>query len=74
MMGSAHGRQLEMEMSTAPKREAYKRSAKALGIMEDFKSGVPRTAYRGIVSFMHSGVRVYLAPNLNWQGYDPKWA
>ena len=55
-------------------REAYKRSAKALGIMEDFKSGVPRTAYRGIVSFMHSGVRVYLAPNLNWQGYDPKWA
>ena len=55
-------------------REAYKRSAKALGIMEDFKSGVPRTAYRGIVSFMHSGVRVYLAPNVNWQGYDPKWA
>jgi len=55
-------------------REAYKRSAKALGIMEDFKSGVPRTAYRGIVSFMHSGVRVFLAPNLNWQGYDPKWA
>jgi len=55
-------------------REAYKRSAKALGIMEDFKSGVPRTAYRGIVSFMHSGVRVFLAPNVNWQGYDPKWA
>jgi len=55
-------------------REAYKRSAKALGIMEDFKSGVPRTAYRGIVSFMHTGVRVFLAPNVNWQGYDPKWA
>ena len=29
--------------------------------MDDFKSGVPRMAYRGIVSFMHQGVRVYLA-------------
>eukprot|EP00092_Neocalanus_flemingeri_P005361 GFUD01005776.1.p1 GENE.GFUD01005776.1~~GFUD01005776.1.p1 ORF type:complete len:520 (+),score=120.96 GFUD01005776.1:95-1654(+) len=55
-------------------REAYKKTAKALGIMDDFKSGVPRMAYRGIVSFMHSGVRVYLAPNVNWAGYDPKWA
>lgn len=55
-------------------REAYKRTAKALGIMDDFKSGVPRMAYRGIVSFMHSGVRVFLAPNNNWLGYDPKWA
>ena len=55
-------------------REAYKRTAKALGIMDDFKSGVPRMAYRGIVSFMHQGVRVYLAPNVNWTGYDPKWA
>jgi len=55
-------------------REIYKKTAKALGIMDDFKSGVPRMAYRGIVSFMHSGVRVYLAPNVNWAGYDPKWA
>jgi len=55
-------------------REVYKKTAKALGIMDDFKSGVPRMAYRGIVSFMHSGVRVYLAPNVNWAGYDPKWA
>jgi len=55
-------------------REAYKKTAKALGIMDDFKSGVPRMAYRGIVSFMHKGLRVYLAPNINWSGYDPKWA
>jgi len=55
-------------------REAYKRIAKALGIMDDFKSGVPRMAYRGIVSFMHNGIRVYLSPNTNWLGYDPKWA
>jgi len=52
----------------------YKRAAKALGIMDDFKSGVPRMAYRGIVSFMRGEVRVYLAPNRNWQGYDPKWS
>jgi len=55
-------------------KEAYKKSAKALGIMDDFKSGVPRMAYRGIVSFMHKGQRVYLAPNINWKGYDPKWS
>lgn len=55
-------------------REAYKRISKALGIMDDFKSGVPRMAYRGIVSFIHKGIRVYLAPNTNWLGYDPKWA
>lgn len=55
-------------------KENYKRTAKALGIMDDFKSGVPRMAYRGIVSFSLRGQRVYLAPNLNWKGYDPKWA
>ena len=42
--------------------------------MDDFKSGVPRMAYRGIVSFTYSGTRVYLAPNTNWPGYDPKWS
>ena len=55
-------------------RDAFKRIAKSLGIMDDFKSGVPRMAYRGIVSFMHHGIRVFLAPNVNWSGYDPKWA
>lgn len=52
----------------------YKRAAKQLGIMDDFKSGVPRMAYRGIVTFIRDNVRVYLAPNNNWQGYDPKWS
>jgi len=55
-------------------RDTYKKSAKALGIMDDFKSGVPRMAYRGIVSFHMKGTRVFLAPNTNWSGYDPKWA
>ena len=52
----------------------FKRAAKQLGIMDDFKSGVPRMAYHGVVSFMRDRVRVYLAPNRNWQGYDPKWS
>lgn len=52
----------------------YKRAAKALGIMDDFKSGVPRLAYRGIVTFMRGNTRVFLAPNKNWAGYDPKWS
>ena len=42
--------------------------------MDDFKSGVPRLAYRGIVTFMRGNIRVYLAPNKNWAGYDPKWS
>jgi len=55
-------------------RENYKRYSKLLGIMDDFKSGVPRMAYRGVVSFMYRGRRVFLAPNLNWRGYNPQWA
>lgn len=54
--------------------ENFKKISKSLGIMDDFKSGVPRMAYRGVVSFMHKGRRVYLAPNLNWKGYNPQWA
>ena len=41
--------------------------------MDDFKSGVPRMAYRGVVSTMFKGVRVYVAPGLSWKGYDPTW-
>ncbi|XP_022664829.1 alpha-1,3-mannosyl-glycoprotein 2-beta-N-acetylglucosaminyltransferase-like [Varroa destructor] len=52
----------------------FKRLAKALSIMDDFKSGVPRTGYRGVVSCMHNGRRVYVAPPAEWNGYDPKWS
>ena len=34
----------------------YKRAAKALGIMDDFKAGVPRMAYRGVLSVMNRSV------------------
>ncbi|PSN47446.1 Alpha-1,3-mannosyl-glycoprotein 2-beta-N-acetylglucosaminyltransferase [Blattella germanica] len=54
--------------------DIYKRTAKMLGLMDDFRSGVPRTGYRGVVSFLYKGRRVYLAPNANWRGYDPSWS
>lgn len=55
-------------------KEQYKRTTKLLGLMDDFKSGVPRTGYHGIVSFYFNKRRVYLAPNLNWKGYDLSWS
>jgi len=43
--------------------------AKRLDIMEDLRAGVPRTAYRGVVTFMFNNHRVYLAPGANWVNY-----
>ncbi|XP_062368275.1 LOW QUALITY PROTEIN: alpha-1,3-mannosyl-glycoprotein 2-beta-N-acetylglucosaminyltransferase [Cinclus cinclus] len=55
-------------------RDSYKALAKALGLMDDLKSGVPRAGYRGIVSFVCRGRRVFLAPPSDWTGYDPSWS
>ncbi len=35
---------------------------KALGLMEDLKAGVPRTAYHGVILLRIGGRRVFLAP------------
>ena len=51
----------------------FKAAVKVLGIMDDFKSGVPRMAYKGVVSTFYNGIRVYLSPGLNWRGYNPSW-
>lgn len=51
-------------------REGFKSLAKKLEIMEDFRAGVPRTAYRGVVQFMFNQRKVYLAPGANWIGYQ----
>ncbi|RVE53615.1 hypothetical protein evm_001756 [Chilo suppressalis] len=53
--------------------KTYQKAAKKLGLMDDFRSGVPRTAYRGIVSCFVRGRRVYLAPSFPWTKYDPNW-
>ncbi|KAF7403512.1 hypothetical protein HZH68_006306 [Vespula germanica] len=55
-------------------RLSYKNTAKMLGLMDDFKSGVPRTGYRGVVTFFYNGRRVHLAPATNWSGYDITWS
>jgi alpha-1,3-mannosyl-glycoprotein beta-1,2-N-acetylglucosaminyltransferase len=55
--------------------QEYTDSARKLHIMIDTKAGVPRTAYKGIVTCFINGLRVYLAPSepKNWKGYDVKW-
>ncbi|XP_048375926.2 alpha-1,3-mannosyl-glycoprotein 2-beta-N-acetylglucosaminyltransferase b isoform X2 [Stegostoma tigrinum] len=55
-------------------RDTFKAFAKALGVMDDLKSGVPRAGYRGVVAFVYRGRRVYLAPPQDWTGYDPTWS
>ena len=50
--------------------DVFKSIANLLGIMSDIKAGVPRMAYKGIVSFIYRGLRVYLAPPRHWRGYE----
>ncbi|XP_022799826.1 alpha-1,3-mannosyl-glycoprotein 2-beta-N-acetylglucosaminyltransferase-like [Stylophora pistillata] len=50
--------------------ETFRSLANQLEIMNDFKAGVPRMAYRGVVSFMYKNLRVYLTPPRNWSGYE----
>lgn len=55
-------------------RESFKVLARNLGVMDDLKSGVPRAGYRGVVSFLYRGRRIYLAPPEGWTKYDTSWS
>lgn len=55
-------------------KDSFKVMAKNLGIMDDFKSGVPRTGYRGVVGFISRGRRIFLAPPPGWTQYDTTWS
>uniref|UniRef100_A0A3P9CP95 Alpha-1,3-mannosyl-glycoprotein 2-beta-N-acetylglucosaminyltransferase n=1 Tax=Maylandia zebra TaxID=106582 RepID=A0A3P9CP95_9CICH len=55
-------------------RDSFKVFARNLGVMDDLKSGVPRTGYRGVVSFLYRGRRVFLAPPEGWSQYDTSWS
>ncbi|XP_008279303.1 alpha-1,3-mannosyl-glycoprotein 2-beta-N-acetylglucosaminyltransferase b [Stegastes partitus] len=55
-------------------RDSFKVFARNLGVMDDLKSGVPRTGYRGVVSFLYRGRRVFLAPPEGWTQYDVSWS
>ena len=43
-------------------KEGYVKIAQRLGLMDDLKAGVPRTAYRGVVTLRVGGRRVFVAP------------
>ena len=36
---------------------------KSLGLMEDLKAGVPRTAYHGVILLRMGGRRVFISPS-----------
>lgn len=55
-------------------KDSFKVLARNFGIMDDLKSGVPRTGFRGVVSFMSRGQRIYVAPPPGWTRYDPTWS
>ncbi|XP_034400877.1 alpha-1,3-mannosyl-glycoprotein 2-beta-N-acetylglucosaminyltransferase b [Cyclopterus lumpus] len=55
-------------------RDSFKVFARNLGVMDDLKSGVPRTGYRGIVNFLYRGRRVFLAPQEGWTQYNVSWS
>ena len=43
--------------------------ARRFGLMTDFKAGVPRMAYKGIVSLARNKKRIFIAPPKDWDGY-----
>lgn len=48
--------------------------AKTLSIMEDFKAGVPRGGYKGVVTTVRDGIRIYISPpNPETWKYHPEW-
>ncbi|XP_077542710.1 alpha-1,3-mannosyl-glycoprotein 2-beta-N-acetylglucosaminyltransferase-like [Haemaphysalis longicornis] len=49
---------------------AFDEIAEFLGIMNDFKAGVPRTAYKGVVSTYYEGIRLFLVPE-PWEFQRP---
>uniref|UniRef100_A0A0N4VFH1 Alpha-1,3-mannosyl-glycoprotein 2-beta-N-acetylglucosaminyltransferase n=1 Tax=Enterobius vermicularis TaxID=51028 RepID=A0A0N4VFH1_ENTVE len=52
----------------------YLSIADSLQIMRDFKAGVPRTAYFGIVTCFINRMRIYVAPDrFTWSGYNQSW-
>ena len=59
---------VRIEYSTS---QQFKHHAKLLGIMADFKAGVPRTGYLGVVTCIKNGIRIYVAPDrTKWKGYN----
>lgn len=47
----------------------FEQIARKYGMMKDFKEGVPRTAYLGIVTIFRDNRRIYIAPKPGWKPY-----
>ena len=54
----------DLKLVYADKAELV-RLCKSLGLMEDLKAGVPRTAYHGVVMVRMGGRRVFLTPSFH---------
>ena len=52
----------EVQVHYASQQE-FQNVAKQLGAMTDFKAGIPRMAYKGIVSVVFSGTIVHIVPS-----------
>ena len=50
--------------------DCFERLAKLLGIMDNIKAGVPRTAYHGVVEFKWKSGTIFLAPPVNEIDWD----
>ncbi|CAF4274398.1 unnamed protein product [Rotaria sp. Silwood2] len=66
---------LKSEMKCAQLRYSNKKEfvaiADTLEIMNDLKSNVPRTAYRGVVQCRYGQTTIYVTPNQqSWKGYE----
>ncbi|CAL2037049.1 unnamed protein product [Caenorhabditis brenneri] len=55
-------------------KKDFTEKAKKLGIMSDFKAGVPRTAYNGTVTCFFKNTRIFLIPDRSKiPKYDSSW-
>ncbi|CAH8849089.1 unnamed protein product [Trichobilharzia szidati] len=54
-------------------RKEFEEIAKHFKLMSDFKSGVSRNAYMGVVPIYVNNRRVYIAPPNVWTGYNESW-
>ena len=66
LKGSFQGESVRILYSSKEEIESLMRQ---FGLMTDLKAGVPRTAYKGIVSFVRNDKRIYLTPSADWSGY-----
>jgi len=65
------GKQLNVESIrvTYNSKDELDMLARKFGLLADRKAGVPRTAYKGILSFYKANKRIYLAPRKGFNDY-----